>query len=254
MGRGMKPLAAVIVESRKFDNFGEVCKSHLDKLPNDTDLFVFTSSDLIEEYKYQLSSLEISAKFNLYNVDMQIPSNFRSIDGFDTLLKSNEKLPLLLHYCLFMTRPEFWDTFIGYERILTFQMDTLIFRHGIEEFMEWDYVGAPCYNFYNNQTIQNGGLSLRNPRIMEYICRYHSWNDDISDMIQLGKYSTANFFAEDIFFTLRMIKYGIGNYAPMDVAKQFSVESKLEWRTFGGHRIDVYHSNEIVEKLKGQYN
>lgn len=249
----MKPLAAVIIENRKYENFGMVCKEHLDFLPNNTDLFVFTSNELVDEYNNQLTSLGISAKFNLYDTNVEIPSHFYSINGFDELLKSNEKIPLLLNYCLFMTRPEFWDTFIGYEKVLTFQMDTLIFRSGIDYFMEWDYVGAPCYNFYGEETIQNGGLSLRNPRIMEYICRYHHWNTDMDDMLQLGKYSTANFFAEDIFFTLRMIKYKIGNYAPLDVAKRFSVESKLEWGTFGGHRIDVYHSSDVVERLKTQY-
>lgn len=249
----IKPLVASIIESRPSVIFGEVCKRHLDKLPDNTDLIVFTTDENVDNFQHQLSSVGISAKFMEYRMDMEIPSQFYSINGFSELLEENPKLRPLLNYCLFMTRPEFWDNFIGYEKVLTFQMDTHIFRGGIDYFMKWDYVGAPCYNFYGEETIQNGGLSLRNPRIMEYICRYHSWNTDLSDMLQLGKYSTANFFAEDIFFTLRMIKYKIGNYAPLDVAKQFSVESKLEWGTFGGHKIDVYHPTDIVEGLKTQY-
>jgi hypothetical protein len=132
-------------------------------------------------------------------------------------------------------------------------MDTVILRNGIEEFMEWDYVGAPCYNFFGDNTIQNGGLSLRNPHIMEYICRYYGWNVDLEDLITVGQYSTANFFAEDIFFSLRMIKHKVGNFAPMEVAKRFSVESKLEWGTFGGHRLEQYFEKDIVNGILNQY-
>jgi hypothetical protein len=49
-----------------------------------------------------------------------------------------------------------------------------------------------------------------------------------------------------------MIKYGIGNYATLEASKLFSVESKLEWGTFGGHRLDAYHLLETVNKLKNQ--
>lgn len=249
----MKRLAAVIVESRKFDNFGEICKEHLDKLPDDTELFVFTTPEMGEEYKEQLVGIPNGLLFGQYPQNILQPSTFRTINGLDELLKTNPHLLPSLNYSLFMSSPSFWKVFNGYERVLVFQMDSIIFKNGIEEFMKWDYVGAPCYNFYKEQTIQNGGLSLRNPRIMEYIGRYHGWNTDLSDLVEVGKYSTGSFFAEDIFFTLRMIKYGIGNYAPLDVAKKFSVESKLEWGTFGGHRIDVYHPADVVKKLKGQY-
>jgi hypothetical protein len=249
----VKKLGAVIIEDRKYENFGEVCKAHLDFLPSDTDLFVFTSDELMSEYGGQLSKVNLTAKFHPYPTDVSVPTHFHTINGFSELMKSNPKLPMLLNNCLFMTLPEFWDTFIGYERVLVFHMDSIIFRSGIEEFMDWDYVGAPCYNFFGEQTIQNGGLSLRNPRIMEYICRYHGWNSDLDDMIKVGQYSTANFFAEDIFFTLRMIKHRIGNYAPLDVAKRFSLESRLEWGTFGGHKIEGYFEKDIVISIKNQY-
>jgi hypothetical protein len=249
----MKQLAAVIIENRKYENFGQLCKEHLDFLPSDTDLFVFTSEELVVEYQGQLNNLDIVGKFHTYPTDVKVPENIRSINGFTDLMNSSPKMPILLNYCLFMTQPLFWQTFLGYERILTFQMDTVILRNGIEEFMEWDYVGAPCYNFFGDNTIQNGGLSLRNPRIMEYICRYYGWNSDLEDLIKVGQYSTANFFAEDIFFSLRMIKHKVGNFAPIEVAKRFSVESKLEWGTFGGHRLEHYFEKDVVSSIRNQY-
>jgi hypothetical protein len=88
---------------------------------------------------------------------------------------------------------------------------------------------------------------------MEYICRYYGWNTDLDDLIKAGQYSTANFFAEDIFFSIRMIKHKVGNFAPMEVAKRFSVESKLEWGTFGGHKIEQYFEKDVVISIKNQY-
>jgi hypothetical protein len=248
----MKKLAALIIENRKFDNFGEICKQHLAKLPTDTELFVFTTENLVDEYRKQLSEIPNKVYFGNFKSNIPHPTSFNTIDGFTDFINSSPHLKEVLNYCMFMTQSQFWRTFLEYEKILTFQLDTLIFKDNIEDFMEWDYIGAPCYNFYNGQTIQNGGLSLRNPRTMEYICRYHGWESDLEDLIQLGKYSTANFFAEDIFFCLRMIKYGIGNYATLEASKRFSVESKLEWGTFGGHRLEVYHPLETVNKLKNQ--
>ena len=89
---------------------------------------------------------------------------------------------------------------------------------------------------------------------MEYICRNFGWETDLQDMIQLGQYSTASFFAEDIFFCLRLIKYNIGNYAPLEVAKQFSVESKFELGTLGYHRPTPYMSEVDVRKILTQYD
>jgi hypothetical protein len=128
----MKQLAAVIIENRKYENFGQICEEHLKFLPNGTDLFIFTSEELVKEYQTQLNNLDIVGKFHTYPTDVKVPENIRSINGFIDLMNSSPKMPILLNYCLFMTQPQFWQTFLGYERILTIQMDTVILRNGIE--------------------------------------------------------------------------------------------------------------------------
>lgn len=249
----MKPLVAVIIENRNFRNFGETVKSHMKYLPKGTDLMVFTTNQLANIFNDQLKKVGLKADLRQFNDKLPIPPGIQRVGGLEDLLKQNQKLPFLLQYCIFMTDRMFWNSFTDYERAVLFQMDTGILREGIEEFLQYDYVGAPCYSFINEKTIMNGGLSIRNPRIMEYICRIHGWNDDLDLLIQAGQRSTASFFAEDIFFCARMIKYNIGNYPTIDVAKKFAVESRFELGTFGYHNMGPYLSNEEVNQVLNQY-
>jgi hypothetical protein len=248
----MKKLAAFIVEDRYFDDLGKICYQHLKHLPEGTDLFIYTSEEHKQKYKEQFTKFNLKYKFKPYNQNADVPLEIKYIAGMNQLLE-DKRMKALLNMCLVMTTPEFWKEYFDYERVLIFQRDTAILRKGIEEFMEYDYVGAPCYNFVKDQTIQNGGLSLRNPRVMEYICRLYGWRTDLQDLMVVGQYSTASFFAEDIFFCLRMIKHNAGVLAPFDVAKKFSVESKFELGTLGYHRIDAYLSEDEQKQIKEQY-
>lgn len=245
----MKKLAALIVEDRYFDDTAKICKEHLDKLPQDTDLIFYTIPEQQEKYQKELDELGVKVIFKEYNQNMEVPLTIKYIAGMESLMQ-NERMKALLNYCLVMTDREFWLDLFDYDRVLTFQRDSGITRKGIDEFMKYDYVGAPCYNFVRDQTIQNGGFSLRNPRIMEYVCRMHGWRSDLQDLMVVGQYSTASFFAEDIFFCLRMIKYNIGNFAPLDIAKKFSVESRFEPNAFGYHRIEAYLTEDEIKQIK----
>ena len=248
----MKKLGAVIIEDRKIAEFYKIVKEHMKYLPKDTDIIIYTSESTEKEYRKLLK--EDNIQFRLYPSNITIPNSIKNVAGFDELLKNNPHLKPILNYCLFFTSREFWIDLYEYERVLTFQVDSGLLREGIEEFLDWDYIGAPCYNFIGDKTIQNGGLSIRNPRIMEYICRNFGWTADLQELIQLGQYSTASFFAEDIFFCLRMIKYNIGNYPPIEMAKKFSVESKFELGTLGYHRPTPYMDESAVTQILTQYN
>jgi len=248
----MKKLAAFIIEDRFFDDLGKTCSEHFKHLPKDTDLFIYTSDEHVEKYTEQLSKNKLKATFLPYNKNVETPISIKYIPGLEQILK-DERMKSLFNMCMVMTQPDFWKDYFGYERVLIFQRDTAVLRGGIEGFFDYDYVGAPCYNFVKDQTIQNGGFSLRNPRVMEYICRMYGWKADLQDMMVVGQYSSASFFAEDIFFCLRMIKYNAGILAPLDVAKKFSVESKFELGSFGYHRIDTYLTEDEQKQIKEQY-
>jgi hypothetical protein len=248
----MKQLAALIIEDRFFEDFGKICSEHMKHLPKDTDLFVYTSEENKEKYTEQLKKYKIKPTYLNYNQEQEIPTTIKYIPGLSQLLE-DKRMKSLFNMCMVMTTPEFWKDYFDYERVLIFQRDTAILRGGIEGFFEYDYVGAPCYNFVRDQTIQNGGLSLRNPRVMEYICRLHGWKNDIQDMMVVGQYSSASFFAEDIFFCLRLIKHNAGKLAPLDVSQRFSVESRFELGTLGYHRIDAYLTEDEQKQIKEQY-
>jgi len=248
----MKQLAALIIEDRFFEDFGKICSEHMKHLPKDTDLFVYTSEENKEKYTEQLKKYKIKPTYLNYNQEQEIPTTIKYIPGLSQLLE-DKRMKSLFNICMVMTTPEFLKDYFDYERVLIFQRDTAILRGGIEGFFEYDYIGAPCYNFVRDQTIQNGGLSLRNPRVMEYICRLYGWKTDIQDMMVVGQYSSASFFAEDIFFCLRLIKHNAGKLAPLDVSQRFSVESRFELGTLGYHRIDAYLTEDEQKQVKEQY-
>ena len=248
----MKKLAALIIEDRFFDDFGKICYEHIKQLPNNTDLFVYTSEENKDKYREQLAKYKIEPIFPDYDKNPPVPVSIKYIPGLEQLLQDT-RMKSLFNMCMVMTTPEFWKDYFDYERVLIFQRDTAILRKGIDGFFEYDYVGAPCYNFVKDQTIQNGGLSLRNPRVMEYICRLYGWNTDLQDMMVVGQYSSASFFAEDIFFCLRLIKYNAGKLAPLDVSQRFSVESRFQLGTLGYHRIDAYLTEDEQKQVKEQY-
>lgn len=245
----MKQLAALIIEDRFFEDFGKSCHDHMKYLPKDTDLHIYTSEEHQEKYTEQLKEFGITPIFMKYDQDAPIPLSIKYINGVDQFL-ADKHMKALFNMCMVMTTPEFWKDYFEYERVLVFQRDSAILREGIEEFMKYDYIGAPCYNFVRDQTIQNGGLSLRNPITMEYICRMYGWRTDLQDLMVVGQYSTASFFAEDIFFCLRMIKHNAGKLAPLEVAEEFSCESKFRTGTFGYHRIDAYMTEDEVRQIK----
>lgn len=247
----MKKLAAIIIEDRFFEDFGKSCYDHMKFLPKGTDLHVYTSQENESKYDEQLINYKINAIFQKYDQNAEIPLSIRYINGVDQFL-ADARMKALFNMCMVMTTPEFWKDYFDYERVLIFQRDSGILREGIEEFFEYDYVGAPCYNFVRDQTIQNGGLSLRNPKVMEYICRMYGWKSDLQDLMVVGQYSSASFFAEDIFFCLRLIKHNAGKLAPLEISQKFSCESRFELGTLGYHNIEVYMTEDEVKTIKEQ--
>ena len=57
---------------------------------------------------------------------------------------------------------DFWNSLNG-EKILIFQEDTLIFKNNIDDFIEYDFIGAPFPSNSNDtpNRVGNGGFSLR---------------------------------------------------------------------------------------------
>ena len=194
--------AAVITETRHFNP--QIIRDHLSMLPDDFELVVFCSE-----------------------------SNKRLFNEFDCqkyIVSIND----LNDYNRLLTSTFFWGKMQQYDRVLIFQTDSKILRKGIEEFYEWDYIGAP-WKFQDKGG--NGGLSLRNPKIMQ-------------EIIRSVPYSGNPY--EDVWFSNNIEKFG--NLAPRLECKKFACETIYELGTWGYHAIKNYMTNEQIKEIENQYS
>ena len=108
-----------------------------------------------------------------------------------------------------MTSVEFWQA-VPFKKCLIIQHDSQLLREGIEEFLDWDYVGAP-WSFC--EWGGNGGLSLRTVSAMVDICSTHPYRGEAFD---------GN---EDLYFSNHFHNNSQhGKLAPREVCKKFSCE------------------------------
>jgi len=195
---------AVIVETRPIPNLKEIIEGHLKYLPDDWGLTVYLS----EENK--IANFSRPARCHIIR-----PIN---VMGYNSLFKDEL----------------FWEG-LPYDKVLVFQSDSMLLREGIEDFLEWDYVGAP-WKFQEHGG--NGGLSLRDVDLMAYLCKHYS-------------FTARN---EDVLFCNLMEKHGLGKMAPRDICSQFSTEAIYSEGTIGYHGIDKWLTPEECNNIRTQYD
>lgn len=139
-------------------------------------------------------------------------------------------------YNQLLTSSRFWNELVRYDRILIFQHDSTLLRNGIEEFLEYDYVGAP-WKFQEHGG--NGGLSIRNPKAMLACIQKQLWNPKLGN--------------EDVYFSNLLKDMPEFKLAPRDVCSKFSCESIFQLGTLGYHAIEKYLTEEEVNQIKRQY-
>jgi len=198
----MHELAAVIVDTRRLSLY-QVITEHLFYLPKYTKLYIFSSED-----NRHLQEM-LNCEFHVVEIN--------DIRGYNKILKSKN----------------FWNK-IKEENILIFQEDSRLLREGIEDFYEYDYVGA-AWDFY--PFVGNGGLSFRHKSAMLKVLEVCNPENDIN---------------EDVYFAwgCNVLKL---NLAPVHVANKFSCETQFNLGTLGYHAIEKYLSLEQVNEIKKQY-
>lgn len=135
-------------------------------------------------------------------------------------------------YNRLLTSDHFWRG-LKYDRVLIFQHDSRLLRYGVEEFLEWDFCGAPIKwmpGYFN------GGLSIRNPRLMYQICKLFPWDGET---------------AEDLYFVKHIWAAG-GKLPYFDTAQRFSVETTFATGSIGCHAIEKYLTPEQVKEIYAQ--
>ena len=148
-------------------------------------------------------------------------------------------------YNYIMTNLSLWECIkkIGCKHSLIFQSDTLLLKDNVDDFLQYDFVGAPwCLVWYDIQGGYNGGLSLRNV-------------DTMIDIIQNGlpvTFPNDVLVNEDIYFAFHMDKNREKYTLPdRDIAKTFSVETVYYEDPTGMHQPhkDKFPSKEEYSRI-----
>jgi len=143
----------------------------------------------------------------------------------------------LRSYNLYRTSLELWDQ-IPFDKVLMFECDSGLLRKGIEEFYEWDYVGAPWPpNSWMPHDGGNGGLSWRSVKAMRELARREddTWYDN-DDLYYVNKLQESSY-----------------RLAPRSVCSRFSMEGVFQLGTLGYHKIWPYYTWEVQQQILNQY-
>lgn len=143
-------------------------------------------------------------------------------------------------YSKLLTTLEFWDLLHG-EKILIYQEDSIIFKTHVEDFLCFDFIGAPFPKGQNDtpNNVGNGGLSIRTKSIMKKIIQTKSVTSTIfnSSTLTYMKNMKLIFPPEDIYFSKNMQELGIGVVGDWNEAFLFSTESVCNASSFSGHKF-----------------
>lgn len=147
----------------------------------------------------------------------------------------NEGTNTPAEYNRLLTSKRLWRTLP--EKVLIFQHDSMLLAPGVENFLEWDFIGA---NIKNIEGCMNGGLSIRDRKGMLKV---------IDNIPYQGMGVHGN---EDIYFVngLRQLS---GWLPTKEETQKFSVETEFHLGSLGYHAIDKYLSPVECDNIRNQY-
>jgi hypothetical protein len=166
------------------------------------------------------------------NIIQQFPQEHRDRIKTTTLPVDNLTIP---EYNTLLTSKEFYDR-IPTEIFLIFQTDSMICKNSnikIDDFFEYDYVGAPFAHL--NGMVGNGGFSLRRKSKMV-------------EILEKCKYNGTD--PEDYFFA-NVCKDVTSHKPSSEQAYKFSNEGKITAHSFGVHKPWIWvNAEQINEKTQ----
>lgn len=149
-------------------------------------------------------------------------------------------------YSLLLASKEFWENLSG-EKILIYQDDSCIFKSNINDFLDFDYIGAPWPKHQNDNDllVGNGGFSLRSRSIMLKVIETISITNTKYNSSTLAYMESCKIqiLPEDVYFSKNIIDYKLGKVADYDIANKFSVETQYHDDPFGGHNFYISIKN-----------
>lgn len=224
----------LLIEFRPMPNLEFLIRNTIIKLPNWNHSVVcgINNYDFIKEICDDIC-VNTSSKINILKLDIKnlTPSEYSEL----------------------LTTTDFWDKIKG-EKILLYQEDTMLFRNNIDEFLKYDYIGAPwpIKQDDNSHGVGNGGFSLRSRKKMIECIK----TVNVSDLV-LGEstkrymaLTNSNFVPEDVYFSKSLLDFNIGNVATRDVATNFSQESQYSLSPLGGHNFWIAENKISMRYIK----
>ena len=164
-----------------------------------------------------------------------IDAHMSFLPNWDLIHFDKLKIKHFQDYNNILTSNNFWRQ-LHYDKILIFQHDSMILRTGIEEFLDYNYVGAPWFASApwarKDRAGGNGGISIRDVAQSEYLTR--------TKQFKLGN--------EDVWFT-----HNLPGVAPYEGCSRFSVETEFKLGTFAYHAIDKHLTRFECDKIVKQY-
>ena len=212
----------VLVEFRKLQNVEFVVRNCMNKLREKCSYTIVCGND---NYEFMLDiSRRLDNKVQIIKFDITNPS----VNDYNNLLLSTK----------------FWESLNG-EYVLIYQEDTCIFKDNIEDFLEFDYIGAPwpeCQKENINNT-GNGGFSLRRRTTMIEVLKLNisidslKLSENCKGYMNVSKLKNA---PEDVYFSNALINHNIGKVADLKSASSFSQELVKSDNPLGGHNWWLY--------------
>lgn len=199
-------MTAAIVETRINYRLPAIIEQHMKFLPEHR-ICLFT-----DEAGYNFYSGKIDAQFYIINPINNLPDYNRLLTSLD-----------------------FWE--FEDDEVLIFQADSMLLRTGIEDFIGFDFIGAPIKHI--PFPAMNGGLSLRNQKAMIKCIEHRAWNPSLGN--------------EDIYFC-NILREIDGLIPDREEAAKFSVETIFSLGSLGYHACDKYLTPQQVKQIKTQYD
>jgi hypothetical protein len=235
----LKEKAAVIVENRVLANLVPIILHFSSVLGPEWPIHVFTSEEnqsiLLQSFPFQRG---MSA--GRFHIRLLPPDN-----------------PLDTHASVsdFFTKPWFWEQLAPAEHLLMFQADSILCSNSnqkVEDFLQYDFVGAPVDEERGLGMGYNGGLSLRNRTKCLEIVNTNSWQTE-----RHGDHLQGNVDYEDQWFSKKMRELPAGpdgrpgaNLPSTEVAMRFSVETMWYDKPLGYHQPNVWQATRMEEVYK----
>ena len=222
-------LEAVLIEYRCFPHLEFLIRNMIIKLDKNWSHTIICGNLNYEYICEMCKNISTDIKIIQTNYDNLSPSNYNKL----------------------LTNTDFWNLFSG-KKILIYQEDSIIFKNNINEFIHWDFIGAPFPKIQNDTPnhVGNGGFSLRTKQIMIEIIQSIKIEETIfeSSTREYMEKNNLDFPPEDVYFSKNMQDFFIGKVADYDSAFKFSTESLINNNSLGGHKFwinDKYWKNRM---------